>query len=354
MGSVQKAGLNQVMRRAVEQTGADPGRKSCFSKELRLSVAEKSDRDLVGCLHAACVLEASARKPGNVHPGASFADASYQDFRRAAEVAAPVLARAGELGVGPAVRQAVAATRAVVPGNPNLGIILLLAPLAAVPAEQPLAMGIDDVLARLTVADSCEVYAAIRMARPAGLGQVTEQDIAGVPTVTLREAMALAADRDLVARQYACGFADVLEFGVPVLAQHSPRSLDGRGVGGEGGPGFEHQWEQAVIHLHLEFLARHPDSLIARKCGPAVAAEASRRATEVLRSGWPHDPATAAALDDFDRWLRANGNRRNPGTTADLVAATLFAALRDRHVTRPDRTAVGLGSVSNCDANAYP
>ena len=31
---------------------------------------------------------------------------------------------------------------------------------------------------------------------------------------------------------------------------------------------------------------------------------------------------------ELDSWLRSDGNRRNPGTTADLVAATLFAGLR--------------------------
>src|SRR5262245_26748218 len=101
--------MNRVMRGLGAGRTADPARKSRSSKELRLYSAEKSDRDLVGCLRAACVLEVSAHKPGNVHPGAAFADASYQDFCRAAEVSAPVLARAGELGVGPAVKQAVAA-----------------------------------------------------------------------------------------------------------------------------------------------------------------------------------------------------------------------------------------------------
>jgi triphosphoribosyl-dephospho-CoA synthase len=37
--------------------------------------------------------------------------------------------------------------------------------------------------------------------------------------------------------------------------------------------------------------------------------------------------AGRVSLADFDASLRTDGNRLNPGTTADLVAATLLAAL---------------------------
>jgi triphosphoribosyl-dephospho-CoA synthase len=85
--------------------------------------------------------------------------------------------------------------------------------------------------------------------------------------------------------------------------------------------------------LHL--LANHPDSLIARKLGRAVAEEAARRARTVLGAGWPHEPAARTALADLDDWLRADDHRRNPGTTADLVTACLFVALREGIMTVP-------------------
>jgi triphosphoribosyl-dephospho-CoA synthase len=75
-------------------------------------------------------------------------------------------------------------------------------------------------------------------------------------------------------------------------------------------------------------MAAYPDTLIARKRGPAEAEESARRARAVLAAGWPAAPARAA-LAALDRWLRAVGHQRNPGTTADLVTACLFAALRD-------------------------
>ena len=82
-------------------------------------------------------------------------------------------------------------------------------------------------------------------------------------------------------------------------------------------------------------MARHPDTLIARKCGLAVAEEAARRARQVLDGGWPKPGAAWARLGELDAWLRADGHRRNPGATADLVAATLFVALREESLPLP-------------------
>jgi triphosphoribosyl-dephospho-CoA synthase len=73
-------------------------------------------------------------------------------------------------------------------------------------------------------------------------------------------------------------------------------------------------------------LAEYPDSLIARKCGSEIAAEASCRAAKALTLRHTFDMAYRSELAEFDAWLRADGHRRNPGTTADLVAATLFVA----------------------------
>src|SRR5262249_32150104 len=106
-------------------------------------------------------------------------------------------------------------------------------------------------------------------------------------------------------------------------------------------PALKQRWEQtanveaAIIGCHLHLLANYPDSLIGRKRGGAEAAEASQRARRVLEAGWPQEQASADALADLDGWLRADGHSRNPGTTADLVTACLFAALREGIITLP-------------------
>ena len=127
----------------------------------------------------ACLLEATAPKPGNVHRGADFDDLSFVDFQVAATAIAPAMENASKLGVGKTVLEAVRATRAATGTNVNLGIVLLLAPLAAVDRRVPLAEGIGDVLNSLTAADCDATYEAIRLAAPGGLGQAAEMDVAG-------------------------------------------------------------------------------------------------------------------------------------------------------------------------------
>jgi triphosphoribosyl-dephospho-CoA synthase len=131
--------------------------------------------------------------------------------------------------------------------------------------------------------------------------------------------MALAQDRDLIARQYVDGFAVVFdEVGPAILS-----GLERTGC-----------LEGGIIHAHLATMAKHPDSLIGRKLGAEVARESASRAAAVLAAGWPHSDAGRKAIDEFDEWLRGDGNRRNPGTTADLIAAGLFVLLRT-HRLRP-------------------
>ena len=270
----------------------------------------------------ACLLEVSSRKPGNVHRFADFDDTTYLDFALSAGAIVEALDRATGQELGATILQCVEATRQLVPTNTNLGMILLLAPLAAVPTDEPLRAGVSRVLSETTEADARNVYRAIRLARPGGLGRSDQgQDVVDEPTVTLLEAMTLAADRDLVARQYATGFLDVFDRVVPTLARELAQP--GRTL------------EAAIILAFLDFLGDHPDSLIARKRGITIAQEVSSRAKAVLDSGWPDALGSNQALATFDAWLRLDGHARNPGATADLVASGLFVALRTGIIPLP-------------------
>ena len=275
--------------------------------------------NLTQILHQACQMEATARKPGNVHPEANFEDMTYSDFLHSAEIAAPILAQAQQRGVGPTILEAVQATRQTIGRNTNLGMLLLLAPLAAVPTSQTLAAGIADVTRNLTIEDARNVYEAIRLAAPGGMGSVPKADISTPPDLTLREAMQLARSRDSIAEEYASDFA--------LITGQAARILAG---------GTLPDWELRIIHLHLWFLARSGDTLIARKCGEEVSEEAQMWARHIFAEGWPETDGSIRLCQKFDRWLRADGHRRNPGTTADLVAATLFVVLRDNLTTFPD------------------
>ena len=90
----------------------------------------------------ACLLEVTARKPGNVHRFRDFKDLHFVDFLLSATAVAAPLDRARIRGWahGTGRREA---TRQVVSTNTNLGMILLLAPLAAVPRGVALAEGVE-------------------------------------------------------------------------------------------------------------------------------------------------------------------------------------------------------------------
>lgn len=268
----------------------------------------------------ACLLELSAPKPGNVHRGADFDDVGLAEFAISAAAFAPAIdaAAAGE-PLGRAVRRAVEAARRVVASNTYLGALLLVVPMAKACRWRPWRDGVAAVLGELDADDAREVYAAIRTARPGGLGRVEEADVAGDPPADLRAAMRLAAERDLVARQYVNDFQEV------ALAADWIREATAGGLC------------RAVVAAHLRLMARYPDSLIARKCGAAVAAESAARAAVVTASGEPGSAPYERALGELDRWLRADGRRRNPGATADLITAALFGLLRDGEIAWPLR-----------------
>jgi triphosphoribosyl-dephospho-CoA synthase len=262
----------------------------------------------------ACLLEVSAPKPGNVSPERHFHDTRYEDFLASAVAIGPALARAHAQPLGATIRQAVEDTLRWTRSNTNLGIVLLLAPLARAALRNPenLRAGLHQVLDETTVADASEVYAAIRRARPGGLGQAASEDVAGTPSVTLRDAMGLAAERDAVAREYVTDFALTFETGVPALLQARGEGLT---------------WTDAVVETHLTLLETAPDTHISRKLGPEVAATISRRAAEVRRAGGTRSAGGRAALAELDRELRDARNRRNPGSTADLTCAALFVVI---------------------------
>lgn len=274
------------------------------------------------CVTMACLWEVSAPKPGNVHRGADFEDVTFSDFATSAVVIGPILAQAAEQGVGAAILAAAQATRETIGSNTNLGMLLLLGPLAAVPPGEPLASGIGTVLQALSADDAARVYAAIALAQPGGLGKVEEMDVAGPPPASLMAAMEMAAGRDRIARQYVTNFADVFEHVVQPIVDLCQRG---------------HSLTLAIIDTYVRLIARFGDSLIARKCGQAVSDDAAAIARQVLSAGAPGEENYHEALGDFDFWLRCDGHRRNPGTSADLIAAGLFVIFRNQRIAPPWR-----------------
>ncbi len=267
--------------------------------------------EVAGAFEAACRAELTALKPGNVHHFASGHGMEAHHFEDAAHAAAPAIGAPG-LKVGERIAQAVEASLAVAGCNTNLGIVLLCAPLAAAaldPAPVPLRTRLSHILATLDREDGAQAFRAIALASPGGLGDAPEADVRGPTEITLRAAMALAAERDLIARQYENGYAEVFALGVPHLlrAPLEPERLEG---------------------AYLAFLSAFPDSHVARKYGLARA-EAVRLKADALRTGLAdaEPDERRARLLAFDTELKSQG--LNPGTSADLTVASAFAALLD-------------------------
>jgi triphosphoribosyl-dephospho-CoA synthase len=287
--------------------------------------------DVAAAAQLACLLEASAPKPGNVCPGRHFADLRYEDFLASAVAIAGPIAEAGTRPLGQTIRRAVEATARWTQSNANLGIVLLLSPLAKAALGSDPGTGrhrgqtpergdsrLRDELRRVldgtTIDDAREVYAAIRLASPGGLGRAESQDVADEPTTTLRGAMELAADRDGIAREYVSAFETTFTLGAPTLERARSEGL---------------AWDDAVVETFLTLLAAAPDTHITRRGGEHIAADVSRRAGAVLRAGGVRAEEGRRAIEDMDVALRGDGNIANPGTTADLTAAAIFVVLLD-------------------------
>ena len=270
--------------------------------------------EIAAAAQLACLLEVSAPKPGTVSPERHFHDTRYEDFLASAVAIGPALRAAGERPLGATIRAAIEATWRWTGSNTNLGIMLLLAPLARAAARRggTLRDRLGAVLDETTVADAAETYAAIRRARPGGLGAASAEDVAAAPTVSLREAMALAAERDAIAREYTNRFALTFEVGAPALADARRRGLS---------------WSEATVECFLALLAAVPDTHIARKLGRAEAERVTARAREVVAAGGTGTAEGRAALAALDAELRDPRNTRNPGTTADLTCAALFVVI---------------------------
>ncbi|MHB9834343.1 triphosphoribosyl-dephospho-CoA synthase [Paraburkholderia terrae] len=266
----------------------------------------------------ACTLDVVCAKPGNVSIGAPGHRMTADLFIASAQAARAALTGRGT-SVGERIERAVSLSMGAAGCNTNLGIVLLCAPLAhafeamqpthATPTAHDARLAIQATLSRLDIADARAAYRAIALANPGGLGDAPSQNVGTEPTVDLLSAMSLASDRDSIARQYANGFVDVLGFGLTRFRA----ALDV-------GPVDQPRLLQAVLRTWLGFLSHWPDSHIARKHGITLARQVSHDARAWHAQTEP-DPVELAA---WDNTLKRGGI--NPGTTADLTVATLFAA----------------------------
>lgn len=281
------------------------------------------DGDTIGwAAEMACLLEVSADKPGNISRRNDFNDSCFEDFIISAAAIGPAFRCAAHATVGETILMAIRDTRRFVNVNTNLGIILMLAPLAkaaGLTGFDALRPALGAVLKELTVNDAHLAYEAIRLANPGGLGIVRQQDVEDRNvSITLYEAMDLARDRDSLAREYVTDFKITFEIGLTAFMQALKK---GAAI------------SNAIVQTFLSILSQVPDTLIARKKGMDTAIDISKQASQILKYGGIFNPKGRQEIHRFDLALRGKKHTLNPGTTADLIAAVLFVFLIENDLT---------------------
>ncbi len=259
----------------------------------------------------ACLLEVSSEKPGSVTPTEQFDDLIYTDFLHSAVALGQVFRQNSHKSVGEIILASVKRCKSLSGSNVNLGIILLFAPLASAFYKRG-KIGVEyvkPILTSLTVQDAKNAFKAIHLANPGGLGRVSAHDVRKTPAVTLLRAMKSAAGKDWIAHEYANNFDITFNVGTPELTQ----SVNTIGV-----------FRDAVAQTYLKLLYLYPDSHISRRVSGEMALKVSEKAGKVLARGGMTSPTGRRAVCDFNNYLRSDSNNLNPGTTSDLITATLF------------------------------
>ncbi len=260
--------------------------------------------------------ECSARKAGNVHPQASFENLNHRHFVVAAKAIGERIDHCIGQPVGQIVLHSVRAMMDAVGTNTSLGTILLMAPLAAAThrsfeknhKNESLHDYLNETLSTLTQDDSRDIYEAIRIAKPGGLGDSQSMDVRELAPKNVLDAMRLASAWDDIALQYVSDFALVFEIWrrIKIKQAIGLAKLD------------------AIRCVQMEVLSERVDSLITRKQGLVFAKQVQSLAGEVLSSGPYGSEEYEASWQSIDAYMRDAEHRGNPGTIADLIAAALF------------------------------
>lgn len=311
------------------------------SKTARLSVsAERAS----GCIQLAILLEVSAHpKPGNVHRTADFPRTRYEHFLASAVAVAPHLRLAvkrgvmisnkeidlARIGIGEIIKDAVQEVDSWQHGgNTLLGTILLLSPIAVSAGMSvrdnfsinTLRKNLRTIIKSTTSQDTVNVYDAISIARPGGLGKAPRLDVTD-PTskhnildnsVTLFDVFEIASKYDSIASEWVNDYRITFDVGYPYLVSQLEEINDINVV---------------TVNTFLKILSEVPDTLIARKAGIYKSREVSAQALDVLEKGGLSSREGKILLQKLDEDLRHDGHELNPGTTADITSAVLAVHL---------------------------
>ena len=298
-------------------------------------------RYISNCLELAMLLEVTVAKPGNVNLTVGFEGTRIEHFLASAVAAESSFEEAAcrgiavchkklsvsEVGMGQIMKKCAAdISEWQKGGNTLLGTIMLFVPLAVAGGMTPTGENFDFDFQRLranlrlaiestTAEDAISLYEAIDIAKPSGLGGAPDLDVTDPASktrilkdnVSLYEVFKIAAAYDDICSEWINNYPITFDFAYPYLTEQL-KHVD---------------LNTAVVHTYLKILSKHTDTFIARKVGVRKAREISLDAKKLLELGGMETSKGRKSIIEFDRRLRESGNLLNPGTTADITAATL-------------------------------
>ncbi len=273
------------------------------------------------CAALAALYECSTFKPGNISPYYE-GTTTYFHYLASSIAVAEGIAEAERLRLGECILNTVKKMlSAQGGGNTQLGIVLLFAPLAkaAFLGLENLRAHLKRVLASTTVEDAVLTCRAIRMANPGKLPPVERLDVFSPNieeelrenNVSLTEWMRVGAENNTVCKEYVTGYALTFDTGYEKLHQYL---REGKSL------------RDAVLGLYLTFLSQHVDTMVLGEHGREIAEEVQRRAQVLIEGNIKEED-----IRRYHEWMIAKGI--NPGTSADLVASSLFVFLLEEEGT---------------------
>jgi triphosphoribosyl-dephospho-CoA synthase len=281
--------------------------------------------EIAKMVQIASALEVSGYpKPGNVHRTRDFDDMEFEDFVISGIVIGDTIREActdvdvENPQLGKYILQAVAETDRWIKNNTNLGIVMMTTPIAVAAA---ISDSFDDireniklVMGNTSVDDACDLYDAINIADAGGMGDQDEYDVASdnaknelrQNNQTMYDVLKISAPWDMLAREMTGDMPAVFEIGYPKY--HELRQSKSQ--------------NDACVLTFLTILSHVPDTLISRKYGSDEAMKISLMTRDLLNI--KDEPDFKDRLKEFDDYLFKN--KYNPGTTADLTAASIFVS----------------------------
>ena len=262
----------------------------------------------------ACKLDVFSVKPGNVFHGYPAYGMTHKDFLQSSMACSDVICEQN-MDIGEKILECIKSSMDVVGCNTNLGIILL-----CVPIVEALYMDKDhkfhqnnlkEVISSINEKQTKNIYKAINLAKAGGMDSKDKFDLNNNKSkdFTLLEAMNFASSYDYIAGEYSNNFDNIIN----TISVNWRKYFKLMGNG-----------ESATTATFLKLISSNPDSLIARKHGLDKAKEVSERfvtiADEYCASKNPNNLNNELLLLDSE--LKIQG--LNPGTTADVVVASIF------------------------------